>query len=81
MQKPVITRSLFVAGNRGNKNEEAVPAGLFFGLTLISIVCYLFYTLWQTYVLTLDVAINAVSLGFLSAQAILGVLLLVALRG
>ncbi|KAL7749965.1 hypothetical protein RI367_004480 [Sorochytrium milnesiophthora] len=60
-------------GSCGNKTEAVVPLALFLALSGVSAFGYLYYILWQTYVLRWDVWINAVGVAFIPLQLVAGI--------
>lgn len=60
----------FYIGSRGNKLEQSITLLIFIGLTSISSFGYLFYLLWQTYVLLIDVVISSVGLLFILVECV-----------
>ncbi|KAI9197283.1 uncharacterized protein BJ171DRAFT_585795 [Polychytrium aggregatum] len=60
-------------GSRGNKTEEPIPLMVFLGMTPVAMCGFLFYFLWQAYVLIFDVALNSVMLAFLAVEFFVGI--------
>ncbi|KAI8801970.1 hypothetical protein BJ742DRAFT_913163 [Cladochytrium replicatum] len=67
-------------GNRGNKKEELLSTIIFSALTLISIIGYLFFCLWQSYVMIVDVVACCPNLLFNAGEVILGITQIVTLK-
>lgn len=72
----VLELSRLFIGNRGNLIPHSQSVVLFMGLTVISIFVYLFYLLWQSYVVVVDLVVGGLGLGFMVGQLVFGLSLL-----
>lgn len=64
---------LFLA-SMGNKTERSLPIIFSFILALPLLAMYIYFTLFQTYVLKLDEILNIIALVFMGIQLLFGVL-------
>ncbi|XP_022643877.1 transmembrane protein 216-like [Varroa jacobsoni] len=58
-------------GERGNLSEEALPLLLSCFLSAPAILAALYYALWQTFVLRLDVVVSSILICFQVAQTVI----------
>ncbi|NXJ07062.1 TMM80 protein, partial [Odontophorus gujanensis] len=68
-------------GSRGNLAEDEGPLGLSLAIMIGSIVLSVYFLVWQTYVLKVDVIINSVLLLMYGLESVLQVLTIAAVVG
>ncbi|ORX41646.1 hypothetical protein BCR36DRAFT_179105 [Piromyces finnis] len=64
-------------GSQGNKTEERLPTGVSLGLSFISVFGYIYYMIWQTYVLLFDIILSAIGLVFIIGDIIFAIILFI----
>ena len=52
--------------------EELPSTGLFILLSVVAFFCYLYYMIWQSYVLLFDIVLSAVGVFILFLELVLG---------
>jgi hypothetical protein len=68
----ILELSRLFLGNYGNKTESLKPTILFLVLSVVAAAGYLFFGLWQSYVLLIDLLINIIQLCILVGQIFTG---------
>ncbi|OXB56115.1 hypothetical protein ASZ78_011699 [Callipepla squamata] len=68
-------------GSRGNLAEDEGPLGLSLAITIGSILLSVYFLVWQTYVLKLDVIMNSVLLLMYGLESVLQVSTIAAVVG
>ena len=68
----ILELSRLFLGNYGNKTESLKPTILFLVLSVVAAAGYLFFGLWQSYVLLIDLLINIIQLCILVGQILTG---------
>jgi transmembrane protein 216 len=72
----ILELSRLFLGSRGNLLSDQQSVIIFLGLSLISVFMHLFYLIWQSYVVVVDLVIGAFGLVFLIGQVGFGIKLL-----
>ncbi|XP_075248163.1 transmembrane protein 216-like [Convolutriloba macropyga] len=65
-------------GKRGNLTERKLPVLISILLGVASIICMLYFILWQTYVLRFEVIICSLQLGFIGFEIIFSIIAFIA---
>lgn len=66
----VLEFTRFFIGHRANKMEEFQTTLYFIALTVVSLFVFLFYGLWQSYVLFVDLVICIIGVIFVCSEGI-----------
>ncbi|XP_014664689.1 PREDICTED: transmembrane protein 216-like [Priapulus caudatus] len=61
-------------GQKGNLTERGMAVGLSLVLSMATLVGFLYLTLWQTYVLRLEVILTGIGLAFIGLELIFGLI-------
>lgn len=67
----LVQSSRIFLGERGNKCEEAAPLMLYIVLLAITIFAVLFFMLWQTFVVLVDLIAGGIFIGVLGLELVI----------